>query len=629
MRLTEGILRNLKESSDEELLNQLIKAIDDGDMKTAYTIWYNVSDYPEDLDELQKYEHFKRMTDFYSAIPDEQVAKLERYMKGVEMDAYGDTNISKEDTVMYKPLGKKLSFEELKDLKRQDLRNNKVGWVGTDTSKFSDEEIEREANNLAREDWFTYKRMNESFDMDLLNYMLDNDIIIGAEYDHPEEYDDKHWKILYGEALDKAKEDNNSEMLNKLEKVLKENHTIVEREFITDRVTEYVITFNDGELYDEYGGEFITEDKEEADEMFNEIRQRGDIDQVSQYYKKDWVKLDTYDDYVEDDVDVYYTQGDNLEYLNIGSDLNEAKEIEEFPCEGGGTCIRAKDIPEARKYWKIMQDIGMDPENISFTKGVTEEDIRKEIISEIEWYMDMVHPPADWETLSKNYDLLVGSHEPTPNEAIHKYADKVASELRSKKGSKIKESVLTEEVDIDVTSPLELNTGVLPILNTNTYGMEDYIWDFYDTPNDDGSYIPEDEQPTFDDLKEVMKTYAQPVLEERIKKVLPSAKVTTTGVWSPQYYNFEGDQVEFTVSFDVAEFNDLMNKALADPNFESYLKDRYKSYDGFISYMADNLDEFNSQDGWKKFVQVIMFYAEDYDSEDDIFDFWEKVRENF
>lgn len=98
---------------------------------------------------------------------------------------------------------------------------------------------------------------------------------------------------------------------------------------------------------------------------------------------------------------------------------------------------------------------------------------------------------------------------------------------------------------------------------------------------------------------------------------------------SPQYYNFEGDQVEFTVSFDVAEFNELMKKALADPNFESYLKDKYKSYDGFISYMADNLDEFNSQDGWKKFVQVIMFYAEDYDNEDDIFDFWEKVRENF
>ena len=53
-------------------------------------------------------------------------------------------------------------------------------------------------------------------DMDLADYMLDNDIIIGAEYDHPEEYDDEHWLSLLGEALDLAKKENNADMMGKI-----------------------------------------------------------------------------------------------------------------------------------------------------------------------------------------------------------------------------------------------------------------------------------------------------------------------------------------------------------------------------------------------------------------------------
>lgn len=167
----EDIIKKIKDEpmseEDKKLLDQLVKAVDDGDMKTAYTIWFNVADYPDGLSEVEKYKQFKRMTDFYSAIPDEEVSKLEVYMKGVERDAYGDTGIDSKDTIMYKPEGRRVTFDELKAIMAQKIRDNKMGWVNTDSSTWDDEKVDREANNVAREEWFSAKRMNESTDEDL------------------------------------------------------------------------------------------------------------------------------------------------------------------------------------------------------------------------------------------------------------------------------------------------------------------------------------------------------------------------------------------------------------------------------------------------------------------------------
>lgn len=65
-------------------------------------------------------------------------------------------------------------------------------------------------------------------------------------------------------------------------------------------VIEYNIIFKENtELYEEYSGEFISEDKEETDEIFNENKE-----QVEQYFSKEWIFNDT--DYEEGNVDVFY-----------------------------------------------------------------------------------------------------------------------------------------------------------------------------------------------------------------------------------------------------------------------------------------------------------------------------------
>lgn len=61
-----------------------------------------------------------------------------------------------------------------------------------------------------------------------------------------------------------------------------------------NRVTEYYITYKDRL------DEFITEDKEQADEEFRKT-DKGIIDQ---YFRKDWILVDG--EWYEDNVEVYY-----------------------------------------------------------------------------------------------------------------------------------------------------------------------------------------------------------------------------------------------------------------------------------------------------------------------------------
>lgn len=65
-------------------------------------------------------------------------------------------------------------------------------------------------------------------------------------------------------------------------------------------VIEYNIIFKENtELYEEYSGEFISENKEETDEIFNENKE-----QVEQYFSKEWIFDGS--DYVEGNVEILY-----------------------------------------------------------------------------------------------------------------------------------------------------------------------------------------------------------------------------------------------------------------------------------------------------------------------------------
>ena len=64
-------------------------------------------------------------------------------------------------------------------------------------------------------------------------------------------------------------------------------------------VIEYVIAMEDG-------NDFITGNKDEADERFEQLKELDRLDEVTQYYRKTYVYDEELEDYIEDYVEVYY-----------------------------------------------------------------------------------------------------------------------------------------------------------------------------------------------------------------------------------------------------------------------------------------------------------------------------------
>lgn len=148
------------------------------------------------------------------------------------------------------------------------------------------------------------------------------------------------------------------------------------------------------------------------------------------------------------------------------------------------------------------------------------------------------------------------------------------------------------------TMTFELNTNVLPVVSVDLYSRQDMLYQY-------------EEDFSFKDLDDAIMNIATPIIEDTISWILPSAKVAPTSVSHPQFYNYGGDELNFRLSFSAFEYEALKTETLADSAFESFLQANYRSYDGFISYLASDLQAFEEQEEWKQVVQVIMFHIDD------------------
>lgn len=66
------------------------------------------------------------------------------------------------------------------------------------------------------------------------------------------------------------------------------------------------------------------------------------------------------------------------------------------------------------------------------------------------------------------------------------------------------------------------------------------------------------------------------------------------GLYSPRYYNFETDKLNLIIDCDV----EALKKYCFEDNkaeFDVYLHDNFTSYDGFISFVPNNVKEFMSE----------------------------------
>jgi predicted XRE-type DNA-binding protein len=181
-------------------------------------------------------------------------------------------------------------------------------------------------------------------------------------------------------------------------------------------------------------------------------------------------------------------------------------------------------------------------------------------------------------------------------EDIENYEKEMKKEVREE-NKKLKEAEETTN-----TISHELHTDLLPILNMYQYDIADGV------------------EISREELNEVMQDKAMPIIEETIKTILPTAEVKAGKFYNPPYYRFgsgNNDQLDFTVTVPEADYEQLKAETISKEDFEDFLKEKYKSYDGFISYMPNTIKEFNEAEDWEQFVAVLSYYITPYEHQEE------------
>lgn len=159
----------------------------------------------------------------------------------------------------------------------------------------------------------------------------------------------------------------------------------------------------------------------------------------------------------------------------------------------------------------------------------------------------------------------------------------------------------------------EVSTNLIPVLQPGHYWSgwaENYVCDS-------------------DDIKAAIAEAAPDIVEEAIREVCPSASVSNCEVYMPRQYNYGDDELLFDLSISDSDYQNMYDECIANPEFPNFLKKHYSSYDGFISFMGNDLESFEDQEDFKKVSQMIMFLFIEggYNTDEYRYDFYEKADE--
>lgn len=114
----------------------------------------------------------------------------------------------------------------------------------------------------------------------------------------------------------------------------------------------------------------------------------------------------------------------------------------------------------------------------------------------------------------------------------------------------------------------------------------------------------------FSEFESRVGKYATDVMREE----LPSGFISEmkfAGIYSPKYYNFETDRLMIEITYD----DDALASYCFEDNrneFDIYLRETFTSYDGFHSFIANNVSDFKNQmedeetSGWSNRCSQVM-----------------------
>jgi hypothetical protein len=198
---------------------------------------------------------------------------------------------------------------------------------------------------------------------------------------------------------------------------------------------------------------------------------------------------------------------------------------------------------------------------------------------------------------------------------------------------------------------LKLTTNLFPIVNVGMYDSllspDNLINDYEIDEDKDNEYIKFDSNEYWSNLFDISKfraeilTLATDYIKDEIKPILTGLKlgisdIETVSINSPRFYNYGSDELYFDLIVE-DQFNnniiDKINNLSTDEliRFNTYLKDNYSSYDGFVSFTSNNsLDVINNVQNYdeRDISAFLNWYIFDFLNEIDENDWIQYVNEN-
>ena len=137
---------------------------------------------------------------------------------------------------------------------------------------------------------------------------------------------------------------------------------------------------------------------------------------------------------------------------------------------------------------------------------------------------------------------------------------------------------------------LQLNTGMIDKLFSGTY---ETIWEVGDCENDDGEILyPEyDKKNLIESIRDAYQANKEDILE-LFKDIDFVIDLDFKGFYSPREYDFKTDELDIDFSIDEIKLLDMVKVLFDSKLFNDYLRDRYSSYDGFMSFTPNNYRDF-------------------------------------
>lgn len=170
---------------------------------------------------------------------------------------------------------------------------------------------------------------------------------------------------------------------------------------------------------------------------------------------------------------------------------------------------------------------------------------------------------------------------------------------------------------METTKTIETNTGMWDIMNVNTYETDlspDRILDnILDGSENDGrifnkefvsQYYSFDKHCLF--IRDSAVEFFETVKDDLLKLGIT---VKVGSLQSPSEYNFRGDELDLTVTYNPLKLYRIICEDSI--NYAEYLKGHYSSYDGFMSFTANNWDDWEEEfwEGREQEVSAALSYV--------------------